>query len=152
MKRPDSYRPYIPLRVRLVALYMQHGIERQTAELSADVAENAGLLARALGSALTATGLAGGHLDHRPPLEARPWNARKGDTVPPANDPAYLEYVTWKEHDRRTNGLGGERRVTTAGSDAHTRAKIKRLRGETKPKRHRVIPSRPFPKQHRPFR
>ncbi len=69
------------------------------------------------------------HVDHRPPLADRQWNSETNDTIPPANDPAFLEVITTAEHDQRTNGLKpGEKRITTVGSDAHRRAKTRRLR------------------------
>lgn len=56
-------------------------------------------------------------------------------------------------HDQKTNGLGGEKRITTAGSDANRRAKIRKAQrrllaapGEAKPEPKRKWGSRPFPK------
>lgn len=69
------------------------------------------------------------HVDHRPPLADREFNTETDDTIPPANDPAFLEVITTADHDQRTNGLKpGEKRITTVGSDAHRRAKTRRLR------------------------
>ena len=65
--------------------------------------------------------------DHRPPLSERRFNTMTLDTIPPANDPEHIEAVSTEEHDRRTNGRGGERRVTSYGSDSHSRAKTRRL-------------------------
>ena len=64
-------------------------------------------------------------LDHRPPLYLR------GDNGPAANDPNYIEAIPVGEHRRRTHGT----RATSYGSDAHARAKIKRLMDQytTKP-------------------
>ena len=70
--------------------------------------------------------------DHRPPLWARKWNATRQDTVPAASDPEYINALAAAPHDRLTNGIGGERRVTSAGSDTHARAKCARLDAETK--------------------
>lgn len=84
--------------------------------------------------------------DHRPPLSERKFDTEAWDTIPRANDPAFIEALTTKAHDKRTNGPGGEKRITTYGSDAHARAKIRKLTGANKPKVKAKIPSRPFPK------
>lgn len=63
------------------------------------------------------------HFDHRPGLWERKFDTETGDTSPPANDPDYIEAITKEEHDKRTNGPGGEKRITSAGSDTHRRAK-----------------------------
>ena len=55
-----------------------------------------------------------------------------------------LRAVHAKCHDKKTNGPGGEKRVTSAGSDAHARAKHRRLTGKNKPKVKRDWPSRPL--------
>lgn len=63
------------------------------------------------------------HFDHRPGLWERKFDTETGDTIPPANDPDYIEAITKEDHDKRTNGPGGEKRITSAGSDTHRRAK-----------------------------
>lgn len=86
------------------------------------------------------------HYDHRPAVWERKFDTETDDTIPPANDPKYIEAITPEEHDYRTHGRGGEKRVTTLGSDSHVRAKAKRFakdRDEDRPSRGR-IPSRPF--------
>lgn len=67
------------------------------------------------------------HYDHRPPLSERPFDTETNDTIPPANDPAFIEPIPPDEHDKRTNGPGGEKRITTAGSDSNRRAKSRAL-------------------------
>lgn len=97
------------------------------------------------------------HMDHRPELWERKFDTEKWDTIPPANDPAHIEAITIAEHDKRTNGPGGERRITTAGSGAHRRAKIKRLNGTTPKRKGKKIEAaaHPWPKgrklQSKPF-
>lgn len=104
-------RPYIPLQTRLDAALLQLGLDPETAEL-----------------------------DHDPALELREkvyaWrydrtmlSDKKGDsyyTVPDANDPQYLIWRSKADHKRKTNGPGGEKRITTRGGDhgdaAHLRA------------------------------
>ena len=66
-------------------------------------------------------------IDHRPPLSERPFDTRTNDTIPPANDLNFLEALLDKEHDNRTNGPGGEKRITTVGGDTHARAKRVRI-------------------------
>lgn len=100
---PDGVDPrkHIPVGVKLQALLLQVGLDPTDVQW-----------------------------DHRPPLSERKWNATKGDTVPPANDPAYIQALATKAHDIVTNGPGGEKRITSAGSDTHTRARLARLEGE----------------------
>ncbi|WP_454629660.1 hypothetical protein [Bradyrhizobium cenepequi] len=67
------------------------------------------------------------NFDHRPPLEARKFDTKAWDTIPPANDPAHIEAITDAQHDRRTNGPGGTRRITTRGSDTGERARTRKI-------------------------
>ncbi len=101
--------------------------------------------------------------DHNPALELREWNPLTGDTIPPANDPGHIDMLTIAEHKTKTFGPGGEKRITTAGSDVNKIHKLRRLQQsqkdfqaavlrkgddeETKPKRRSSFPSRPFPKR-----
>jgi hypothetical protein len=55
--------------------------------------------------------------DHRPPLYLR-----RDWTIDP-NDPDYIEAIPMHEHRKRTHGT----KATSYGSDAHERAKVKRL-------------------------
>jgi hypothetical protein len=108
-------------------------------------------------------GLAGKvvHWDHRPTVESRQFDTVTRDTIPPFFDPAHLEAITDEEHDKRTHGPGGEKRITTAGSDAGNRRKVRHLIADQeefvrkllakRPGRRRsrrsTIPSRPFAKR-----
>ena len=47
--------------------------------------------------------------------------------------------MTKEAHDRKTNGRGGERRVTTLGSDKHLAAKLDRLSDEEREFRARCL-------------
>lgn len=104
--------------------------------------------------------------DHTPPLALREWDPVKQDTVPPANDPDHIQILLIKDHREKTFGRGGEKRITTAGSDANKIAKVRRLTAqqeearrrmlaktsgeepqETKPRRKTKWPSRPFGKR-----
>lgn len=77
--------------------------------------------------------------DHRPALWERKFDTETGDTIPPANDPAFIDVVSIKGHDIRTHGPGGERRITTAGSDSGRRSKGERLEAEHNAFRRRVL-------------
>lgn len=68
--------------------------------------------------------------DHRPALWERKFDTDKNDTIPAANDPKFIEPLArgrGSEHDVRTHGRGGEKRLTTLGSDSHRRAKARRI-------------------------
>ncbi len=80
--------------------------------------------------------------DHRPALWERKFDTVKGDTVPPANDPAFIEACTIAGHKVRTHGNG----ATTVGSDSHRRAKIKRMTEPKSDEPNQKIPRRSFAK------
>lgn len=72
--------------------------------------------------------LSGLNFDHRPAIINRPVNEDGTDYVPPQLDPEHIEAIHIKPcHDVRTNGPGGEKRITTAGSDKHIARKNDRL-------------------------
>jgi len=71
--------------------------------------------------------LSGLQFDHRPALVNRPVNEAGTDYVPAQLDPEHIDPLHMKCHDTRTNGPGGEKRITTAGSDKHIRDKTRRL-------------------------
>lgn len=71
--------------------------------------------------------LSGLQFDHRPAIINRPVNEDGTDYVPAQLDPEFIEPLHIDCHDIRTNGPGGEKRITTAGSDKHVAAKTKRL-------------------------
>lgn len=108
-------------------------------------------------------------VDHRPPLCDRPYDTEANDFIPPQWSVEHLFLIEKAEHRRRTFGRqpGAEKTVTTRGSDVGERARTRRLRraqaaheramsekhqaaATTRPKR--KLPSRPFPKGHRPLR
>lgn len=105
--------------------------------------------------------------DHDPALALRPVNPATGDTIPPANDPEHIRMLLITEHRRKTFGPGGEKRITTAGSDVGNIAKVRRLSKKqeemrrrmlakesgTEPKAKRKWATRPFGrrKSHRDF-
>lgn len=66
-------------------------------------------------------------IDHRPSLINRNLSEDKSDYDPPQLDIEFLNALHIHCHDIRTNGIGGERRITTAGSDKHIRDKTKAL-------------------------
>ncbi len=74
------------------------------------------------------------NFDHRPAIINRPVNEDGTDYVPPQLDPEHIEAIHTKPcHDIRTNGPGGEKRITTAGSDKHIARKTKRLAEQREP-------------------
>jgi hypothetical protein len=80
-------------------------------------------------------------LHHRPALLNRPWNTRKKDYDPPANDPGFLVYLADDTHDieTRVRGLHGQH------SDLGLARKNKRIAKNRDPKKRKYNwPSRPF--------
>lgn len=65
--------------------------------------------------------------DHTPPLALREWDEKAGDFIPPQNDPKFITITLKASHRAKTFGPGGERRITTAGSDIHAIAKVRRI-------------------------
>ncbi|GGC70437.1 hypothetical protein [Chelatococcus reniformis] len=100
-------------------------------------------------------------LDHDPALGIRAVNADGTDWDPPQHDERYLVWRPKREHDVKTFGPGGEKRITTAGGDIHRIAKLRRLTTEQEEHRRRMLgkepgsqrprssrwPSRPFSKR-----
>jgi hypothetical protein len=75
--------------------------------------------------------------DHRPSLAMR--KIRGNDWSPPQHSAKHIDCLCKPCHDRRTFGT----KATSLSSDAHSRAKVKRLqRGRKKPRR--PIKSRDF--------
>lgn len=117
----DWKRPAIPTRVKIEVIIRQEGKCAQSKEK--------------LGT------LENTNFDHRPALWERKFDSAAFDTIPPANDPAFIEACTIAGHKVRTHGNG----ATTAGSDSHRRAKIKRMTEPKSEKPKRKIPGRPMP-------
>lgn len=90
------------------------------------------------------------HLDHDPALILRKWNKRTEKYSPDANDPDFLIYRTYDDHQQKTTGRkpGALRTVTTKGSDIGIKTKFARLANKrAKPRGFgggRKIASRPF--------
>lgn len=97
--------------------------------------------------------------DHNPALELRLINPHTGDTIPPANDPDHIDMLLIEEHKAKTFGPGGEKRITTAGSDIGNISKMRRVSADHEAFRRRMLakdtseevaepkkkwPSRPF--------
>ena len=109
--------------------------------------------------------LASINFDHRPALVARRWDAEKCDFDPPGNSVEHIEAVHIACHAVRTFGPGGEKRITTRGSDIGEAARTRRLTRKEEEFRRRMlatddepapepsrsrarkIPSRPFAKR-----
>ena len=58
-------------------------------------------------------------LDHDPSLGRRPFDPETKEYDPPANDIRYMRFRHKQRHEKKTNGPGGTKRITTAGSDRH---------------------------------
>lgn len=82
-------------------------------------------LAIALKVALRQLGLKKPELDHQPALGLRE-RTEDGKYIPDEHDPDYLVWRDAEEHAVKTRGNG----ATTAGSDLHAIAKVKRLSKE----------------------
>lgn len=66
-------------------------------------------------------------LDHTPALCLRQVDPTTGEHIPHQHDPSCLIWRTKEAHAVKTHGPGGEKRITTAGSDGHSRRKADRL-------------------------
>jgi hypothetical protein len=66
------------------------------------------------------------HFHHAPGVWERKFDTEKNDTIPSVNDPEFIIAVTPEEHDAIENGPGGTKRITSAGSAANRRGKIRR--------------------------
>jgi hypothetical protein len=64
---------------------------------------------------------------HMPGLRERTFDTKKHDTIPSANDQEYIFALTKAAHNVEEYGRGGEKRITSAGSASHRRAKERRL-------------------------
>ena len=140
-------RPQIPTRVKIAVLIIQNFADVHTNELFT--------VADALEGRI--------QFDHRPPLWAREYDPETITYEPPANDPHYIDAILKKHHQTRTFGPGGEKRITTKGSDIGEFHRSKRLKEaqedhkefmrskkpRPKPRWRRRWPSRPFPKVRR---
>lgn len=142
---PEWKRPSLPTNVKLQVLLNQDGRCKATGARLGTV-ENT-------------------QFDHRPTLWDRKFDTVAWDTIPPANDPEFIDAIARKAHDVRTNGRGGEKRISSYGSDAHARAKVRHLEDQQAETRRRLLakergepkprtkwPSRPFAKRRKPTR
>lgn len=82
--------------------------------------------------------------DHQPPLALREIDPITGDTIPPANDPRYIRPMLREQHREKTFGT----KATTAGSDIHAIARVKRLSKKQEEFRQKMLEK--LPKEERP--
>lgn len=101
MSKQKNRRKAIPLGVKLQAALRRFGLKLEDVEF-----------------------------DHNPALALRDWNPVTNDTIPPANDPDFIDMLLVDEHRSKTFGPGGEKRITTAGSDINRISKVARLSKE----------------------
>lgn len=80
--------------------------------------------------------------DHNPALELRILNDAETDTIPPANDPKYIDAVCSDYNKRKTYG----NKATTAGSDAGRISKVRRILKGGKTRRGPAMKSKGFDK------
>ena len=102
-------RPHTPLKVKLDAALIQLGLDPDTAEL-----------------------------DHFPALERRDLD-EAGNYTPPANDPRFMQWLAPSAHKVKTFGRGGEKRITTAGSDIGEITKERHLTEDHEAFRERLL-------------
>lgn len=107
---PDRRRKKIPDKVKLIAALKRMGLTIEQVQF-----------------------------DHNPALALRPIDPVTGDTIPSANDPNYIDLLLITEHKVKTFGKGGEKRVTTAGSDVGNIAKVRRLEKAQEEARRRML-------------
>lgn len=89
--------------------------------------------------------------DHEPALALRFVNPETGEMEPHPNDPRFLRPLANQDHRFKTNGRRGEKRVTSAGSDLHKAAKMRRLSAEQTEMQRRLLekqPGAPRPKKN----
>ena len=77
--------------------------------------------------------------DHRPPLQMRCWDPVTGDTLPPANDVAFIEAAHKDCHATVTTGRRGTSKLSKRGGDISEVAKTKRLTAEEAEFRKRLL-------------
>jgi hypothetical protein len=93
--------------------------------------------------------------DHDPPLQMRVWVPEKNDTIPAANDPAFIVPLEREEHRAKTSGgktkaraQGDQTEIARTKNMADTQEEFRRriLAKEPgkKPERKSKWPSRPF--------
>lgn len=99
-----------------------------------------------LAACLDMLGLLGIELDwdHNPALALREIDPVTGDTIPSANDPRYIRPMLREDHRMKTFGS----KATTAGSDIHAIARVKRLARKQEEFRQRILEK--LPKEDRP--
>ena len=78
--------------------------------------------------------------DHQPPLKLRAAAADDSDWDPPQHDPEHIVAMVTAHHRAKTSHPRG--RHTSIDSDQHAIAKVRRLRGELKPRKKQKLPSR----------
>ncbi len=82
--------------------------------------------------------------EHTIALGLRERDPITGDTIPPANDPRYIRPMLREDHRTKTFGT----KATTAGSDIHSIARVKRLSKKQEEFRQRLLEK--LPKEDRP--
>lgn len=142
-----DHRKAIPLGVKLHACLLLLGYTERRAQRVLKLARRFANITPRLTSAMKALGFsdediaAGIEWDHQPALAFR--EIVDGVMTPAPNDPRYIRPMRAAEHRKKTSGT----RATSAGSDVHMAAKVKRITGETPKRTKQKIPGRGFPKR-----
>jgi len=104
------------------------------------------------------------HRDHTPPLQMRAWDAEAGDTIPAANDPAYITLRHTDCHKDKTSGGTTKAKAQGDVTEIYRTRRLARqqedfrarllARGSEEPeeepppkKRKSTFATRPFPKR-----
>lgn len=123
----DWKRPSTPAQVKCQVLINQQGRCKATGERLGDIRDV--------------------QFDHRPALWERKFDTEAWDTVPPANDPAYIEAIKADQHTVRTTRDAKRRahgRRVTRSHQEHQQRMAEKANGEPREKSSRW-PKRSFP-------
>ena len=143
---PVGYRPAIPTKVKLDVVIRQDGRCKSCGERLGVLKDS--------------------QFDHVPAIQLRSWDAETKDTIPPANDPEYIQGKHVACHLAKTTGRRGEsRKGDKMNGDTPRISKLRRMTEkqaefqqrilakddvqslpETAPSKKTKWPKRPFPK------
>jgi len=91
-----------------------------------------------------------GNFDHNPPLELREWDEGANDTIPPANDPNYIDALIEAHHHKKTDHPRGPH--TVIGSDRHKITQSARIARGGHKRKWRPVPGSKASAWHKPLR
>ena len=117
--RVSDHRKAIPIKVKFEATVGQNGRCPKCTEKLGDWEET--------------------DFDHNPALTLRPWDEVAQDFIPPQLDPQFIEASHKDCHKIKTFGRGGEKRITTRGSDIGERKRVRDLTNSEREFRARLL-------------